>query len=242
MRSTNRKRALLVSGSVILLCMTIIVGMTWALFTDTRTLTNHLKAGDLSITLVRNSLTTKTLDGDGYLGTEKTYNSIADGGKVDFTEANNMSVFKLYPNGQSDNNNTETIVPGSSYSANMTISNNDSDVAFVYWMGVVINSTDEEIGDLSNLVTITVTDPADPTATPKAVDFSNKLMFIGSDADPIGTMEPGSAPQSFTVTLSFKDSGYTIDSEGNLSTDDNSAMGDNIDFDIVVYAVQKTTK
>ena len=47
MESTNRKRALLVSGSVILLCMTIIVGMTWALFTDTRTLTNHLKAGDL---------------------------------------------------------------------------------------------------------------------------------------------------------------------------------------------------
>ena len=53
MKSTNRKRALLVSASVILLCMTIIVGMTWALFTDTQKVTNHLQAGDLSITLKR---------------------------------------------------------------------------------------------------------------------------------------------------------------------------------------------
>ena len=51
MKSTNRKRALLVSASVILLCMTIIVGMTWALFTDTATVENHLQAGDLNITL-----------------------------------------------------------------------------------------------------------------------------------------------------------------------------------------------
>ena len=53
MKSTNRKRALLVSASVILLCMTIIVGMTWALFTDTQKVNNHLQAGDLSITLKR---------------------------------------------------------------------------------------------------------------------------------------------------------------------------------------------
>ena len=42
MRSTNRKRSLLVSGAVILLAMTIIVGMTWALFTDTQLVSNHL--------------------------------------------------------------------------------------------------------------------------------------------------------------------------------------------------------
>ena len=53
MKGTSRKRTLLVSCAVILLCMTVIIGMTWALFTDTHTVKNHLKAGDLDITLER---------------------------------------------------------------------------------------------------------------------------------------------------------------------------------------------
>lgn len=69
MRSTNRKRSLLVSGSVILLCLSIIVGMTWALFTDTQTVTNHLQAGDLDITLERIALSKTTLTPKGYLNT-----------------------------------------------------------------------------------------------------------------------------------------------------------------------------
>jgi predicted ribosomally synthesized peptide with SipW-like signal peptide len=52
---------LLVSAAVILLCMTIVVGMTWALFTDTKGVANHLRAGDLSITLKRTELTKKML-------------------------------------------------------------------------------------------------------------------------------------------------------------------------------------
>ena len=56
MKSTHRKRTLLVSSAVIMLCMTIIVGMTWALFTDTQTVHNHLQAGDLKITLKRTEL------------------------------------------------------------------------------------------------------------------------------------------------------------------------------------------
>ena len=52
-RSTNRKRTLIVSAAIILLAMTIIVGTTFALFTDTQTVSNHLQAGTLEVTLKR---------------------------------------------------------------------------------------------------------------------------------------------------------------------------------------------
>ena len=45
----RRKRALLISCSVILLCVSIIVGMTYALFTDSVSVNTHLQAGNLDI-------------------------------------------------------------------------------------------------------------------------------------------------------------------------------------------------
>ena len=63
----NRKRVILTSCSIILLCTAIIVGMTFALFSEQMKLTNHLKAGELSITLTRTNLKYSTLDGKGYL-------------------------------------------------------------------------------------------------------------------------------------------------------------------------------
>ena len=59
MNSMNKRRAMLVSCAVILLCMAIIGGMTFALFTDRATISNHLQAGDLQITLKRTELVKK---------------------------------------------------------------------------------------------------------------------------------------------------------------------------------------
>ena len=71
MRSTNRKRTLMISASVILLCMAVIMGMTWALFTDTQKIDNHLQAGDLDVTLKRIGLKKTTLTSTGYLDEDK---------------------------------------------------------------------------------------------------------------------------------------------------------------------------
>ena len=122
MRGTNRMRSLLISGAVVLLALSIVVGMTWALFTDTETLNHHLKAGDLDITLTRTRLTTRYLDNaDGYL---KDY---SDGSPKDFTNTT-ANVFDIA--------NGAIVVPGSTYVAEMEITN-ESDVAFMYWVEVV---------------------------------------------------------------------------------------------------------
>ena len=108
MRSTNRKRALIVSGAVILLCMTIIAGTTWALFTDTQTVSNHLQAGDLEITLARTELTKRTLNSVGKLVT-----SDPDTTRLDFSNPTDENVFGIVEN--------EKIVPGTKYVAKMEI-------------------------------------------------------------------------------------------------------------------------
>ena len=123
MKSTNRKRALLVSASIILLCMTIIVGMTWALFTDTKNVSNHLQAGDLSITLKRTELTKTTLNTSGKLVT-----SDPDKTVVNFSNSTDKNVFGIVDG--------EKVVPGTKYVAKMKIENH-SDVAFGYWIEIV---------------------------------------------------------------------------------------------------------
>ena len=65
----NKKRILLASCSIIAMCLCAIVGMTYALFTDSVSVKNHLQAGNLDIALVRTDLEYAILDNDGYLTT-----------------------------------------------------------------------------------------------------------------------------------------------------------------------------
>ena len=109
MNGTSRKKVLLISSSIILLCMTVIIGMTWALFTDTQKISNHLQAGDLSITLKRISLTKKTLNIQGYLVEEQVQKP--DDKPFDFTNPTDQNVFGMTAD--------EKIVPGSKFVAEM---------------------------------------------------------------------------------------------------------------------------
>ena len=93
MRGINKKRALLVSSAVILLCVAIIAGMTYGLFTDTILIDHHLKGGELNITLKRTKLETHTLDdATGYL-TDAVSNEV-----VDFSGATTRNVFDFDDN------------------------------------------------------------------------------------------------------------------------------------------------
>lgn len=242
MRSTNRKRALLVSGSVILLCMTIIVGMTWALFTDTRTLTNHLKAGDLSITLVRKTLTKAAVYEDGKLNGEITYDE-KNGGFLNFTEADHTNIFKL----ANENAQTaELVLPGSYYTAEMVISSDENDVDCIYWLGVVVKDAE---GNLVNVpdsvlngvidISVKVDNGTDNPPELRVSDYGNDFQ-IGTPESPLGTLTKGSE-QTFYVTMRFVDNGYDYnEDERTLTSVDNDLMGKGYEFDIVVYAVQKT--
>ena len=206
MKSTNRKRALLVSASVILLCMTIIVGMTWALFTDTQKVSNHLQAGDLSITLKRTELTKTTLNAGGYL-----VEMPKDTTVVNFSNPTDENVFGLTTDG--NGNVTEKIVPGSTFVAKMEIENN-SDVAFGYWVEIVC--TDKTNGaDLAKQLKVTVNTGED------AVSTVNDGLKIGSDKSYIDVLAIGEEG-TFTVTVEFVDDGYSYEN-GVLSSSNDAA-------------------
>ena len=214
MRSTNRKRALLVSASVILLCMTIIVGMTWALFTDTKKATNHLQAGDLSITLKRTALTKTTLNAQGKLVTSE-----PDTNPLTFSNPTDENVFGIVEG--------EKIVPGTKYVAKMQVENH-SDVAFGYWIEIVC--TDKTNGaDLAKQLKVTVNTGADASAS------VNDGLTVGSSSNYVGELIIG-ATAEFTVTVEFLDS---FVAENNIDHND-LAQGENLSFDLVVHAVQAT--
>ena len=229
MRSTNRKRALLVSASIILLCMTIIVGMTWALFTDTQSVTNHLKAGDLQITLKRTELTKTTPDASGYLDEVKVQK--ATDPAVDFSDPTDENVFDV----QTDSlgNVTEKIVPGSKFVAKMEITNDSSksDVAYDYWIEIVLNVeglSEKEIEALKLDEQLQVTVDSEMANDPKPQTL-DKGLAVGSAKSPIGTLTLGDS-DTFTVTLEFLDLGTN-----------NLAKTQSLTFDLIVHAVQRTT-
>ena len=214
MKSTNRKRALLVSASVILLCMTIIVGMTWALFTDTQKVTNHLQAGDLSITLKRTELTKTTLNAQGKLVT-----SAPDTTTKNFSNPTDENVFGIVEG--------EKIVPGTKYVAKMQVENH-SDVAFGYWIEIVC--TDKTNGaDLAKQLKVTVNTGSDASAS------VNDGLTVGSSSNYVGELIIG-ATAEFTVTVEFLDS---FVAENNIDHND-LAQGESLSFDLVVHAVQAT--
>ena len=186
MGSTNRKRALLVSGSVILLCLTVITGMTLALFTDDEVVTNHLKAGDLDVTLVRTKLTSTYLTERGFLDT------VTDDRDKDFTNGTDENVFAL---------DGAVIVPQSKYIAEMQVSN-QSDVAFGYWVEIVYTGSADI--ELAEQIEITVN-----TAQSKRL---SQGLVVGSEKEPIGVIAVGEAGE-FTVTVEFLDLANSINNQ-----------------------------
>lgn len=215
MKSTNRKRALIVSGAIILLCMTIIAGTTWALFTDTQTVSNHLQAGDLKITLARTELTKRTLNSVGKLVT-----SAPDTTRLDFSNPTDENVFGIVDD--------EKIVPGTKYVAKMEISN-ESDVAFGYW--IEIKCTDATAGEhLAKQLKVTVNTGTDATAF-----VNDGLIVKGANDGYVGELLIGESAE-FTVTVEFLDS-FVV--ENNIEAND-LAQGENLSFDLVIHAVQAT--
>ncbi len=225
MKGGNRKRALLVSSVVILLCMTIIAGMTFALFTDTVKLTNHLQAGTLDITLIRTKLQTLQLDNETGFLVEKT-----DTTPVDFSNGTNENVFDL-------KRDVSLIVPGCYYTAEMKLINDntkepgdhekrESNVAYNYWLAIVFENKDNLA--LADQLDITIeTDKGTITKRLNQKDLLNGSAVLGSEANPIGVL-PRFGSAIFKVTVTFCD----LDNN-------NAAKTQALDFDLVVHAAQQ---
>lgn len=211
---TTKKRSVLLSVMTLVLCLALVAGGTYALFSDQVTMTNHLEAGTLDITLTRTNLVTESLDDETGFLVEATSTEV-----VDFSNPTTRNVFDI--------DGDELIVPSCSYTATMSIANN-SDVAFGYWLEIVFS--DEANLELADQLQVTVT-TVDGTTETEWLDevLSESAGLLGSAEAPMGILaKTKSAP--FTISVEF------------ISDDDvnNDAQAQGLDFDLVVHAVQVT--
>ena len=200
----KRSRSLVASGAIILLCLIVIIGTTMALFTDKETVINHLRAGDLDITLLRTKLTSTYINNEGYLANYTT--EVVK----DFSNETSENIFAL---------DGAVIVPQSKYIAEMKVVNN-SDVAFAYWVEIVY--TGKAGVELADQLEVVIN-------TEDGKKLSEGLK-VGSQDNPMAVLGVGDS-DSFTVSVEFLD----LESAVN-----NAAQGDDVTFDLFVYAVQYT--
>ncbi len=114
--------------ATILICVALIAVGSYALFSDTTRVTNHLKAGDLDIELWRIDLSGNGLDSAGYMG------AVADAKDKNFTDADDSNIFDIAD---------KYVVPSSKYTAEMMISRSSTtNVAIAYWLDFVIPNVD----------------------------------------------------------------------------------------------------
>ena len=212
--SDKKKKIVLITLLVILLCLTIAVVGTYALFSDGTVVPNHLEAGKLDVTLERTKLEAYSVDDEtGALVYTVTPESDPP---VDFSKPTNKNIFGIKKN--------TVIVPGSKYVATMRITNDESksDVDFLYWIEIVFDDS----ADLSLADQLKVTVTADNTTIEA---FLSSGLKLGSENTPIGVLSANQS-DSFTVAIEFTDNNAN-----------NLAKGQTVGFDLVVHAVQATT-
>ena len=139
------KKILAISCAIILLCTTIILGASYALFNETISVGNHLQAGNLDASLARTNLKYAVLDTDGVL---KTYE---DGEDEDFTGNTSKNIFGL--------TGDQKIVPGSYFEAEMNLANNGT-VAFDYEVEIKLLGQSNKFAEQLK-VTITTSEGAE---------------------------------------------------------------------------------
>ena len=194
---------------IVVLSVALIIGGTYALYTDQATVTNHLNAGELEVTLARTALTTKTIDNSTGLLKETVYPDE----EVDFTESNKKNVFEI--------DDDTKIIPGSKFDASMKIKNGGT-VAFAYWIEIKFSS--EVSSALAEQIKVTIT-TADGNQT---AAFLSSGLVIGSAGTPIGMLLTRESTV-FDVCIEFLELGAEVN---------DAAQGKSVDFDLVVHAVQ----
>ena len=221
-------RTLLLAVSAIVLSVLLVLAGTYALFTDKSQISNHLQAGTLQMQLYRTSLTRRALDEKGYL--KETTNTQEE----NFTGLNGENVFGFATD--------EVMAPGCKYTANMRLTMTaESDVAFGYYVEIVLSNATVDNADLRGQVKVTIQSVEDSTKVvskwfSEAVDGK---IFLGGEAQEelIGKVEKGTtatgavASQNFIVTVEF----VNQDTDGSVN---NIAKLEGFGFDMIVHAIQ----
>ena len=207
----ERRNALLAACVIIAICISTITAMTYSLFTDTVSVTNHLKAGTLDVDLTRTNLEYCVIGPDGLL----TVYTVSD--EYDFTQPTGDNIFGL------DSADVK-VVPGCYFETTLELANNGN-LACVYSVEVELKSGDEDLAE-QLLVTMTYPDNS------KVSKYLSEL----TQGDAFNSVMTASATtQQFKVRVEFVD-----DVKQGVSHDNDDAQGKEVIFDLTVSAVQAT--
>lgn len=219
--ASKRLKTLLVCSLSIMLCAAAVAVGTFALFSDTVTVKNHLQAGTLKTTLTRINLEKTELQANGSLAT--TTDTAAKPFTHETTETAN--IFDL--------EDGSILVPGCAYDAVMKIENKGT-VAFDYAVNIVLTapstgSCSEAFARQLKITTGTVSADGATRTTKKTMT----LLEAGSEPVFDGYIAAGTASaESFFVKIEFVN-----DATGDTN---NAAQSGDVRFDLVVTATQKT--
>jgi len=215
---SSTMRAVFLSMVAIVLSALLLVTGSYALFTDSVSVKNHLQAGTMKVQLWRVELQNTMLNDNGELEQQNPNTT-----SVNFTEATNENVFGLVSG--------DTIVPGTQLKAKMELRNANT-VAFKYYIEIVPTKIDETTAyDADFWEQLEVIVDAEGNSYTKAVATDGKLT-IGSETNALGPVNAGTAnaptAATFTITVNFnEDAG-------------NEVQDKKVAFDLIVYAVQAT--
>ncbi len=216
----SKIRTLLMACVMIMLCAAMIVGGTYALWTQNKTVTTHLKAGNLDVTLQRTGLIKCA---DGINETELDTSSVP-------TTAN---IFGL---------EDELIVPTAWYAARLELTNSGS-VAIDYTINITVKD-DTSDKYLAKQVKVyigsentegVVTYPAE--GQPLATGEDNNITFASQIQVGSGDLAKN-ASTSFWVKIVFENLG---DTEEQIE-EQNKSQNKTADFDLLIIATQKTAQ
>lgn len=211
----------MISFIVIAVCAFMIVGGTYALFTDKIEMNTHIISGDLNVTLERTKLTQNLLTDKGYVQEEVVEDEARGDDPEDFTNPTTENVFGL--------DDTIKFVPTCWALADMRITNN-SDVAFGYWLTIVFDDVDDL--NLADQLKVTIT-----TENGKSISkYLSEGLVLGGETDFIDVAEVGEK-QTFTVKVEFVDD-RIFDEDDTDKFVNNSAMNQEVKFDLVLNAIQ----
>jgi len=232
----NMKRAkLLTAIGALVVSLALLVGGTYALFTDSATITNHLRSGDMQLTLIRTDYQHMMLDEEGYVADV----TPADHATVkNFSNPTNENLFNL--------SSAQYFVPGSSVSANLQLANSKtalyttaSYTAFDYWITIKVTGIDgANLPLLAEYLLLDVTfdgAAASNNITGRKLgddtylNIAENEITIGTAVAPIGTLPLGGV-QDFTVKI-------TMDPNAG-----NDTGNQELQFDLIVNAVQRVNK
>ncbi|MCH5152450.1 MAG: hypothetical protein J1F68_00610 [Clostridiales bacterium] len=181
---SKRIRAISLCCVTVLCCLALIVGGTYALFSDSVNVVNHLQSGELKVQLWRDELSSTLLSDQGLL------TSVQDNVAKEFTKATNDNIFGL--------SDEVKVVPGCEFGAKFSLKNN-GDVAICFYLEFVLQGEANKLAEQLQLTLKTDTN----TQTVMLGNLGEKYLW-GNASSPLGNVLLDGVG-TFTVQLKFVD-------------------------------------